>query len=236
MRLFSNEIVMGVSFSIPPYVISESSSGVEIEIINEVFSAVNIEVKIYYLPLGRTFIEFEKGTIDGIINVREDTVPNAFVTEKVITFNNCAISLKKHRYPETFPVSFLFDKNIIAFQRAPDLLKQGLDKVEARNPHYTETSTQLTQVLRLYLERSADFIILEESIFRYYQEEARDVIGDQVDQEVTIHRIFDPIDYRFAFNKESIRDEFNRGLNIIKKNGLYDEIFKNYGVTRFDEK
>lgn len=225
---------MGVSFAIPPFVISEHNSGLEIEIIMEVFKSINVDVNIYYLPLARTFFEFEKGAIDGIINVRDDTVDNAYVTEHVITFNNAAISLKKNGYPKTFPLDYLLDKSIIAFQRAPDLLKQGLEIVASENLEYSETSTQLTQILRLFMERSAEFIILEENIFHYYREEARDVIGDQVDQEVTIHPVFEPINYKFAFNNEYIRDDFNRGLAIIKSSGIYERLFKKYNVTLID--
>lgn len=234
LNLWSYDVTMGVSFAIPPFVLSESNSGLEIEIIMEVFRAIDVDVKIYYLPLARTFFEFEKGSIDGIINVREDTVDNAYLTDHIITFNNTAISLKKNDYPDTFPIEFLLDKSIIAFQRAPDLLKQGLEKVAYKNSEYTETSTQLTQVLRLFKERSADFIILEENIFHYYRNKARGIIGDLVDQEVTIHRIFKPINYKFAFNNEYIRDDFNRGLNIIKNNGIYDSLFKKYSVTIID--
>lgn len=234
LKLFSYEVTMGVSFAIPPFVLSQSNSGLEIEIILEVFRAIDVHVNIYYLPLARTFFEFEKGSIDGIINVRDDTVDNAYLTEHIITFNNTAISLKKNGYPDTFPIDYLLDKSIIAFQRAPDLLKQGLERIAYENSEYTETSTQLTQILRLFMERSADFIILEENIFHYYRNEAREIIGDLVDQEVTIHRIFKPINYMFAFNNEYIRDDFNRGLEIIKSNGIYERLFKKYSVSIID--
>lgn len=234
LSLYSYEVTMGVSFAIPPFVISESNRGVEIEIIMEVFRAIDVDVNIYYLPLARTFFEFEKGSIDGIINVRDDTVDNAYLTDRVITFNNTVISLKKNGHPEKFSIDYLLDKSIVAFQRAPDLLKQGLERIAVENDEYSETSTQLTQILRLFMERSAEFIILEENIFHYYREEARETIGNAVDQEVTIHRVFKPIDYKFAFNSEYIRDDFNRGLDIIRSNGVYDRIFQKYSVSKID--
>ncbi|MFP4547560.1 MAG: substrate-binding periplasmic protein [Fidelibacterota bacterium] len=221
-------IKIGISHSIPPYVIKEENKGIELEILQTAFACSDHEVVPVYLPLARTFSNLADGQIDGAINIKEGIVKDVFYTPVVIRFNNCAISLKKKNYPDTISIDFLKDKHVLAFQQAHTLLGDEFRKMAENNEHYYEYAHQANQVYRLFLERDTDLIVLERRIFDYLRKKARDEIGDKANKPVTYHYIFPPTEYRFAFRQKKIWDDFNKGLETIIKNGTYQKILQKY--------
>ncbi len=221
-------IKIGISHSIPPYVIKEENKGIELEILQTAFAFSDHEVVPVYLPLARTFSNLADGQIDGVINIKEGIVEDVFYTPVVIRFNNCAISLKKRNYPDTISIEFLKDKHVLAFQRARTLLGDEFRKMAENNVHYYEYAHQANQVYRLFLERDADLIVLERRIFEYLRQQARTEIGDNADKPVRFHYLFPPTEYKFAFRDKKIRDDFNKGLETIVKNGTYQKILQKY--------
>ncbi len=224
-------IKIGISHSIPPYVIKEENRGIELEILQTAFTFSNHEVVPVYLPLARTFSKLSSGQIDGTINIREGVVKNVFYTPVVIRFNNCAISLKKKNYPDTISIDFLKDKHVLAFQRARTLLGDEFREMAEDNEHYYEYAHQANQVYRLFLERDADLIVLERRIFDYLRKKVRNEIGNKANEPVRFHYLFPPTEYKFAFRERGIRDDFNKGLETIVKNGTYQKILQKYTDT-----
>jgi polar amino acid transport system substrate-binding protein len=223
-------LVIGVSFAIPPYVIKDIDQGIELEILQEAFSVTGKRIRIEYLPLARTFTLLGAGKIDGVINIKKGMLDNVFYSDNVITFQNCAISLAKKNYPDDMDLSFLRDKSVIAFQRAPTILGEAFAAVVAGNDRYEEVAQQDRQVFRLFLERDADLIIMERQIFNYYRKKAMKdrTVGQKAAQPVTFHYLFLPTDYRFAFKDKTVRDAFNLGLKTIRDNKTYSRIVKKY--------
>lgn len=226
--LFADEITIGVSFSIPPYVIKETKQGIELEILQEAFKVTGHTINIEFLPFARTFMLLEEGKLDGIINTKKGMLDNVFYSDIAITFQNCAISLAKNNYPDFNNLSFLKDKDLIAFQRASEILGNEFNKITKKNDKYEEVASQSSQVLQLFLERNADFIIIESNIFKYYRKKAFERIGNKAHIPVKYHHIFPPTEYRFAFSKKQIRHDFNIGLQTIKNNGIYNKITDKY--------
>ena len=224
----ADTILMGASFSIPPYVIRETDQGIEPDILRESFERRGHKVKMEYLPLARTFGHLKSGLIDGAINVTEGLLEDVFYSDVVILFQNCAISLAKRNYPPFDSVAFLADKHVIAFQRASTILGPAFGEMASNNSRYEETAVQKTQLFRLFLERDADFIIIEQRIFAYYRKEARRRLGAVADQPVRLDCIFPSTAYRFAFRSRTLRDDFNAGLQAIRAEGVYDRIMERY--------
>lgn len=54
------EIKIGVSLSIPPYVIQATNSGIELELLNQALAVKGHTASIHYLPLARTFHELRR--------------------------------------------------------------------------------------------------------------------------------------------------------------------------------
>jgi polar amino acid transport system substrate-binding protein len=225
--LFADEIEIGVSFAIPPYVIADTDQGIELDILREAFAVTGTQVEVHYLPLARTFLELSAGRIDGIINIKKGMMDNVFYSDIVIAFHNYGISLKKKGYPDFRSLDFLVNKSIVAFQRARTILGKEFAAAVSGNTRYEETAEQHLQIYRLFLER-ADIIVMEKQIFNYYRKQVFKATGSLAEQPVTFHNIFPPSEYRFAFRVEEIRDDFNLGLETIRQNGCYDRIIKKY--------
>lgn len=225
-----NTLNIGVSFAIPPYVIKETNQGIELEILREAFDVTDHIVNINYLPLARTFTQLDAGEIDGVINIKKGMIKTVYYSDEVITFRNCAISLAKKGYPDSINLSFLKGKYIIAFQRAPTILGADFAAIAHGNDKYEEVADQEKQVTRLFLDRRADFIIMEEQIFNFYRKKILldRIIGRQSELPVRFHYIFPPTRYRFAFRQKEIRDAFNHGLKTIRANKKYSQIITRY--------
>ena len=119
---FSNarSVTLGISFSIPPYVILENDSGLELDVIKAAFSITGHEVIPRYMPLDRSFKLYEKKDLDGVINVKKGMVKGHYSSD-VITFQNCAITLRKNAF-KIDSIADLKGKRVVAFQNAKKLL------------------------------------------------------------------------------------------------------------------
>lgn len=227
-NLLASEIEIGVSHSIPPYVIKDSDSGIEIDILRESFAIKGYTVKINYMQFKKSLVYFKKNLLDGIINVKDGVVPNAFYSKPVIAFQNCVYSLKKKNIPIHQNLDFLRNKSVIAFQYASVLLGKEFESIIKNNEEYEETHWQMGQLIRLFLDMNTDFVILDQRIFEYYKIICYKKIADMSNNPVTINYKFPPSVYVFAFKNRQIRDDFDFGLTAIIGNGDYDNILKRY--------
>ena len=228
-------LMIGISFSIPPYVIAEKNDGLELELLRQSFAVKGYTVLPSYLPLARTFMSFEDGSLDGVINVKPGMV-NGFYSDVVITFHNHAISLKNNEL-KINSLEDLHQKSIVAFQRASFILGPQFASVVQTNSDYDEVADQSLQVKQLFRNR-ADVIIMDKKIFKYFRKWLYDrslslkgeYIVSQKDllRPIIYHDIFPPSDYQFAFLSEQVRDDFNAGLSTIKTNGVYEQILRKY--------
>ncbi len=229
------ELIIGISFSIPPYVITEENAGLELDILRQSFSIKGYTVLPSYLPLARTFMNFEEGSLDGVINVKPGMV-DGYYSDVVITFHNQAVTLKdKELAIDSF--DDLTKKSVVAFQKATVILGREFASAVEYNSEYNEVADQSLQVKQLFRNRT-DIIILERRIFKYFRrwlyDRADTLRGDYIVKQkdllrpVVFHDIFPPSDYRFAFLSEQVRDDFNEGLRTIKNNGTYDLIINKY--------
>lgn len=229
--IMADEIKMGISYSIPPYVIKENNTGIELDILHEALSVKGHTVNPKYMPFIRTFQMMQMGLVDGIINVKKGTVEDAFYTDVVITFQNCAISLAKNNFPDFENADFLRDKRVIAFQRAATLLGEDFGKMTKANNQYEEIANQTIQISRLLSDLGVDFIVMDIKIFKHLRKQIliNGIAPAHVmKRKVKYHKFLKPSDYRFAFRSKKIRDDFNEGLRIIKKNGTFAGIFEKY--------
>lgn len=223
------ELKIGVSLSIPPYVIQESNSGLELELLYQALAVKGHTANIEYLPLARTFHELKEGKLDGIINVKEGMIENVFYSTVAIRYQNCAISLEKNHFSIN-SINDLNDKTVVAFQRAASLLGDELTQMIKTNPSYQEQARQIQQVYMLMKHR-ADVVLMDKNIFTYYLRQAfiEGKLTDAESKQVAIcHRIFPPTEYKFAFLSEQIRDDFNLGLQQITEDGTLSALHEKY--------
>lgn len=232
-----HDITIGVSFSIPPWVIQEKDAGIELDILRAALEQTDYNVKLLYAPFSRVHRQFELGKIDGFINAKPGSNKTGYLSDIVVTFQNVAISLKKKDYPENINFNFLQDKHVVAFQRARDYLGDEFAFMAETNQHYREVANQQLQINLLFI-RGIDFIVMDKSIFGYFWHDAlnnhqeKAALINQFKADVTIHPIFPKSDYAFRFIDKPLRDVFNRGLQRIKQDGTYTMIFNRYDKLR----
>lgn len=230
-------VTIGVSFSIPPWVIKDSNSGIELDILNKALSLQNYSVEPLYASNERVSRMFDSGKIDGYINVKPGSKTKGYLSDTVVSFQNVAISIKNKKYPQNITVDFLKDKQVVGFQTASRRLGEEFSKMSQRSKFYREIADQSLQLNLLFI-RGVDFIILDRSVFGYFWSEAisnakkRGSFGEAFKQDVMIHPLFPKTDYAFIFKDAKVRDDFNRGLAKIRQSGQYDIILKKYDELR----
>ena len=223
------ELKIGVSLSIPPYVIQESDSGLELDLLYQALAVKGHTANIEYLPLARTFHELREGKLDGIINVKEGMTENVFYSNVAIRNQNCAISLEKNNFSIN-SIKDLTDKKVVSFQRAASFLGDEFAQMTKANPSYQEQARQIQQVYMLMKHR-ADVVVMDKNIFTYYLRQAfiEGKLTEVESKQVAVcHRIFPPTEYKFAFLSEQIRDDFNLGLKQITEDGTLIALQEKY--------
>jgi polar amino acid transport system substrate-binding protein len=73
-----------------------------------------------------------------------------------------------------------------------------------------------------------DIAVMDESIFRYYREKLISEGKADRNQEYVGFDIFPPTQYKAAFRDAKIRDDFNKGIVAMNKDGRYDAIYRKY--------
>lgn len=224
---------IGISFSIPPWVIKEDDSGVELDILRESLSPYGYRIEPKYLSNALSFSMFNEGRIDGVINAKPSVIEKGgFLSDVAVTFQNVAISLQSKGFEEDISLEFLNDKTVVAFQRATKLLGEPFASMARQNPLYQELAQQHLQI-NLLMIREVDFIVLDKSIFGYHwyqaiQNEKFQGLKGKLQRPVRFHYLFDPSEYSFAFRSRKVRDDFNEGLSRLKQSGGYDRILEKY--------
>ncbi len=230
--LQANAVQVGVSFTIPPWVIAETRRGIQLDLLVQALAPAGYTIKPFFLPFARAVHMFQHGELDGLINVPPD-VKNGFISQEVVRFHNVAISLSSRDYREDMTIQDLTRHSIVAFQKASHFLGKEFSDMAAANPSYREVAKQDLQASLLFYGR-ADFIVLEQRIFEYYRiAEQRSQLKAQkalFEQPVVYHRLFPPAPRYFVFQTEKLRDDFNAGLESLKQSGEYDKILLHYAA------
>ena len=224
----AKEVVMAFGEAIPPFSFPESDSGIELDIIGEALAFHQHTLKPKYFPLGRIPYIFKQKHVDATMtDLGYDMAAiGAFYGQSAVFYDNVFITLKERNISIKTPDD-LKGLSIISFQgatkRFPKWLKEP-DKADL----VTEQNKQIIQVLMLN-SGHVDVALSDVSIFQYYSLQAETRLGKTL-QETTTHRFtdIDPTDYRPVFWDESIRDDFNEGLEHLKKTGRYQAIFDKY--------
>ncbi len=229
--VLADEITIGVGFSLPPYVIQDSDSGIEIDILRAAFAIKGHTVKIRYLPNVRTLSFFEEGKLDGAINVKKDSLLLGYYSDDVISFQNVAISLEDNNFSINNIIDLKDSKfTVLAFQNASKFLGDEFAQVATENKNYLEISDQSLHAVIL-LKKRVDVLISDKRVFLFHLRNAlgkAKLLPEEQRRKVKMHTIFPPTKYSFVFKLEKIRDDFNQGLKIIRENGTYDLIMDRY--------
>lgn len=231
----AQEVTVGIGFSIPPYVIKETDSGIEVDIIREALKISGHEAVFMYLPNLRLPVEFDGGAVDCVAtNVNYDfekeTNRPVYSSGTTIVFQNYAVALESRKLGIN-SIQDLFDKDVLGFNNAFKYLGPEFAQMAEVNMDYWELADQSLQVRMLFAER-VDVVVSDKRIFLYWREKLiQSVVAStlNLDQPLLFNPIFSPAPRHVVFADPKIRDDFDKGYALIKAKGIYDAIMARYG-------
>lgn len=214
----------------PPYVF-EDGSGIVVDIVRTALAANGHTIKPVYVPIDRGFKMFADREVDGTTIIQESSGLKAEYSNDFMQYHNRAFALKSSNLV-IGRMTDLGDKSVAAFQNANKYLGEEFARAVAKNPRYKEMAQQEAQTQMLLLGR-IDVAVMDESIFRYYRQKLiAERKADQA-QEFVGHDIFPPTPYKAAFIDGKVRDDFNKAIAAMRKDGRYDAIYRKYTEQYF---
>ncbi|WP_319471059.1 transporter substrate-binding domain-containing protein [uncultured Pseudodesulfovibrio sp.] len=231
----ADTVRIGIGSDLAPYVFSKPRVGLEVEIIREALRAAGHEADFVFLPNMRFTIEFAQGNVDGIaVNTEFDLAADSgrpsFGSRTTVVYNNYAIFLKKRKISVN-SIADLAGLNVLGFNNATKFLEPEFAALMEDNPLYLEVTDQSRQVLMLFNKR-VDVVVADKLIFNYWLTRLiRLGAVELLDMRKRLEfaRIFAPAPRSVQFADQTLRDDFDRGLSEIIRNGLRDAIENRYG-------
>lgn len=222
--------VVSVAFGekLPPFIIPETHSGIELDIVREALAVRGHKLSPVYLPMARIAPTFKNRKVDVVMmDVGEDMkLHGGFYGDPPVLYDNVFITLKKSNITIKKP-SDLKGLRINSFIGALKRYPQWLSEV-GKTEDYIEKNDQSVQPLLLNFER-CDVVLSDRFIFEYYTKEAKKNPRFKNLPYIEHHfTVADPQDYRPVFFSKKIRDDFNYGLKEIRKKGRDRIIYDNY--------
>ncbi|WP_163130875.1 ABC transporter substrate-binding protein [Agarivorans sp. Alg241-V36] len=201
-------ITLATSKSIPPYIIKEQQSGIQLDIIKQAFSNAGYQVKqVIFTSNLRAERMLQQNAVDAIVNAPNNG-SHAYLSEPVIFYQNVAISLSA-RQLSIQSIDDLTKFRLMAFQNAKKYLGEQFSTATEQAKFYTEVANQSAQLERLY-RGQVDVIVLDKRIFHYLNQKLID--KQRPTAPVTTHSIFPESPRLLGFHDPQIRDQFNAGL------------------------
>ena len=226
--VYADNIKMGFSQNIPPYIFQQSNNGIEIDIIAEALAYKDHTLEPVYYPLGRIPISFKQNLIDAAMGDMgiDLTSHSGFYANPAVIYDNKFITLKKSAITINKPDD-LYNLSIVSFQGAEKRYPKWLSN-PLKEKMFHGISNQFTQVRLLYLGRF-DVALMDINIFKYNANQLKKKYAYLLPP--TVEHSFtesDPLDYRPVFKSEKIRDDFNFGLKKLKESGRFQAIYDDY--------
>lgn len=220
---------MAFGDNLPPYILPSLDSGIEVDIVREALAFRGHVLQAHYLPMGRIPFEFIAGRVDAIMmDVGENMSAHGGVYGvPPVLYDNVFFTLTRRKLGIHVPED-LKPLTVVSFVGASKRYPEWLGPLD-HSRNYVERNNQATQPLLLALGRY-DVVLSDRTIFQYYMhEQARKDPAFRV-PEVSEHAFTtaDPRDYRPVFRSRTIRDDFNAGLEHLRKTGRYRAIYQKY--------
>ena len=141
-NIAAKELRVAVGLALPPYVFSDTDTGMELDVVQAVFENMGHTIKPVYVPFARVVKHLEEGRVDGAITINENSgIKNVFYTDSHITYQNVAVTLQSKEY-QIDKVSDLGEYKILAFQNATKYLGDQFAKMATNNSKYKEIAKQ----------------------------------------------------------------------------------------------
>ncbi len=225
-------IRIGIGLPKPPFIMEDLKSGIELEIVEEVFKKINIKYSFSSAPQARIQELFRSKLLDVAITQKKENIPEAHFSDDYVSFQNYAISLKQKNF-QILNLEDIANYKIAAFHNAKNLLGENYSKIVEKSSFYNEFPLQIDQI-KMLLAKRVDVIILEKRIFDYQIKKNLE-FRSFTTKDFNYHNVFKQNAYQVGFQNILLRDQFNKELKNFKDSKKYQEIFKKYALKNIDE-
>jgi polar amino acid transport system substrate-binding protein len=218
-------LTVAVSLSIPPYVMTDTTSGLEIDLMRRALPDYQLKWRQMDYQALESAVSDKKA--DAAMSVQEHR-KRVFYSLDYVGFVNFAIS-KKTDHLQITSVADLKGHPVLTWQDAWTELGQAFKSQyapgSAERSNYIEVADQAKQV-REFWEGTGNVIVIDRSIFDYLSPK----MGHALD-EAKYHPLFPKVTtFKVGFADSGIRDKFNAGLKKLCQSGEYDRLLKRYHV------
>jgi polar amino acid transport system substrate-binding protein len=217
-------VQIAASWAKPPYIIPQTHSGFEIELVTQVFSQLNLDVSFVYMPYARTVEMLKRKQIDMALTLNNlSGVESDDLSDVYVFYQNVALSLKSKKLAIR-TVKDLANHSVVGFQSASNVLGADFTAAVKNNRLYLEVADQKRQ-LELLLTKQVDVIIIDLNVFQHLSIELTGT--DQFDN-VVVHPFFAANPYKAGFKNKALKTQFNRVLAQYLSSESYDTLKKKY--------
>lgn len=217
-----------VGLAKPPYVIQETNSGFEIELVTTVLKLMKKDPDFVYVPFGRSQRMLNSERIDAIITVNESLIDDKnLLSDPYIIYQNIVITKREDEFVLK-KVEDLSELSVAAFQTANKILGERFAKAIEGSPHYIEVANQRQQT-QLLFDDKIEALVMDINIFKTLSP----IAGGQRDlSDVTLHKIFPKNPYRVAFKDLENVKLFNQAFADFIKTQDYVALIEKYELQQ----
>ena len=220
----NNPIRVATRANLPPYIIQNATSGIEVDVVRAIFQEMGRSVEFVQMDRVAMIERFEQNDVEGALTQGATATSHGCLTDWYMVHQNVGFSL----YDSKIELNVLDDLSelaVVTFQNAKTFLGEPFKSIADANPRYQEIAPQGRHIGMLY-RGEVDVIVGDEWIIRYVQrhhfEKTAEYYGLQ------LHQIMPPTLYSARFQNQSTCDNFNRALAAIRTSGLYSDIVDGY--------
>lgn len=218
---------IGFGSNKPPYVFESERRGLEVDIIVAAARRAGMDVQPFFAPMERLQSMLQQGRLDGIATTNPYSQLKAYFSQPYLEYHNVAVALTQRKLVLN-DINDLSRYSVSTFQRARQLLGPQFEAMANANSRYREEGDQQVRNLLLYAGR-VDVIVGDWRIISYFNQQLPAELVAR--QPVTVYRLFPVTPYQMAFRYQWQRDNFDRGLELLRKSGGYHEIESRYDNT-----
>lgn len=225
---------VGIGFALPPYVIRETNSGMEVDIVREAFRRAGFEVEFLYLPNLRLPLAYSAGVVDCVVankayDLAGDSGKQTYPSAVTVSYQNYAISMERAGF-SIDSINDLAGKRVLGFNNAVKYLGPEFEEMARKNGEYTELADQALQVRMLFSGR-VQVVISDKRIFLWWRDRLMEKpVAETLDlfAPLVFHQIFPPAPRRIYCPNAPMRDKINTALTSMRADNTFDTIIDEY--------
>ncbi|QSX36959.1 substrate-binding periplasmic protein [Shewanella sedimentimangrovi] len=219
----ATEVVIGSALNRPPYILEDSESGLELEIVRAALKASGFDARFKFYSQKRLQLYYMKDRIEAAMSVNAAAGLSGYPSDYYIYYQDVAVTLAS-RQLKFSELNQLQGYSLVAYEGAQYMLGEKFQRLSNKTI-YREVEPQELQNRMLYLGR-IDVAVADKYVFLANNK----FVGPDIDstQPLQFHEVFPRAPYLVMFHNSVVRDAFNRGLAEIRKNGEYDRLVKQF--------